>query len=472
MRLTRRNFLASAASAAVLAPTARVLGANDDIRVGVVGLRGRGAAHVRAFGKMDGVRVAALCEVDEAILDQRAKEFEEPFGKMTKYQDIRKLLEDPSIDALCIATPNHWHALATIWGCQAGKDVYVEKPVAFDLWEGRQMINAARKHDRIVQVGTQRRSDEQLREWLPRLRDGELGKVKRVRVIHFSNRKSIGPPVASGKPPASVNHDLWSGPAPLGPITRQNYHYDWHWFWDTGNGELGNNGPHSLDLARWVIGADAFPKGVVSIGGRYGWNDSGETPNTHVVYYDYEPAPILIEVRNLPTPKEQLPSGVKVGMVVECEHGSYAGMHKGTIFDEKGKVVQKINGDGGRGHQANFINAMRSRKSGDLNCDIEQGHLSTGLCHLGNISHRVGAAASPEQIKEHVQGGSFTAEAYERMLGHLQENKALPQGTTITQGLQLSFDPATERFVGSDAETANRLLRREYRKPYVVPEQV
>jgi predicted dehydrogenase len=473
MNPTRRTVLKSTAAAAISAPyVLQAKNANDIINIGIIGLRGKGRQHMQIFQQMDGVRVAALCDPDSSILAERAKELEQP--NTETYSDMRKLLENKDIDAVVIATPNHWHALATIWACRAGKDVYVEKPISYSIHESQQMIAAARKYERIVQSGTQRRSDSALAETFEKLRGGELGKIERIRVLHYSARKSIGKVTAPQPVPEHIDYDLWCGPAPMDPLMRKKLHYDWHWNWATGNGELGNNGPHELDLARWVGGYETLAPGVMSIGGRFGWNDDGETPNTHMVYLDYQPAPMIVEVRNLPQKKGMKASdsykGIRTGIVVECEEGYFAGMDGGHLYDNGDKKIRQVVGDGGRSHQANFIAAIRSRKKEDLNAEVATGHLSCGLCHQGNISHRLGALRTVDQVRVSVGGASLQSDAFARMATHLDANDIDINNKTIQLGPVLDFDVQTERFVDNDA--ANALLTREYRAPFGLPKQV
>lgn len=469
MQLSRRSFMA-AAGAVAIAPSARVLGANDDIRVAIVGVNGKGGQHIKNFGKVPGVRVVALCDPDTSVLENRSRALKEP---VQTYTDLRRLYESKDVDAVVIATPNHWHALASIWAMQAGKDVYVEKPVSYDIWESRQMIAAARQHNRIVQSGTQRRSDAGLQAGLAEVRDGVLGKINCVRVLYYSMRGGIGRK-APWKPSAPVDYNLWAGPAPMSDLTRDKLHYDWHWVWETGNGELGNNGPHMMDLARSVLGDPGLAKGVMSIGGRYGWDDAGETPNTHIVFYDYQPAPIIAEIRNLPVTSSQRASdvykGVRVGIVVECENGYFGGLTGGALYDNDGKLIRKIKGDSGEGHPANFIKAVRSRKVADLTADIAVGHLSCGLCHQGNISHRLGQPASPEVIEKTLKGDKLAAETYERFRSHLNANQIDVAKNPSILGPALAFDTKAERFTGAQAAKANALMQREYRNPFVVPQ--
>ena len=355
--------------------------------------------------------------------------------------------------------------------------MYVEKPVSYDLWEGRQEIAAARKYKRIVQGGTQRRSDIAFAQLRAYLQSGELGKIKLARVLHYSQRGSIGKRDTPLTVPATCDYNLWAGPAPMEKLYRSSFHYHWHWKWSTGNGELGNNGPHSLDLARWMIGADHLAPSVLSIGGRYAWNDAGETPNTHIVHYGYEPVPIIAEVRNLPREKGAKGSdvfkGARTGIIIECEGGHAIGLSGATIYDKAGKKIKQFKGDGGRSHQANFIKAVRSRKREDLNCEIADGHLSTGLCLMGNVSHLVGKTADPNRVRETVQKDPAFSGAFARMTEHLAANGVDLHKQPPTLGAALKLDPKTETFVGTpDADAANKLRRRTYRAPFTMPETV
>ena len=397
-RMNRRDFVKTSAALglSMIIPHSRVRGANNDIRVAVVGIRSQGRNHINWFRKIPGVRVVAICDADKSFLDREAKEFAGRNEKVDTYVDYRKLLEDKDIDAVITATPNHWHALVTVWACQAGKDVYVEKPVSHNIWEGRQMVEAARKYQRIVQGGMQRRSDEGLREALDYINQGNLGKVLLVRGFIYVRRDSIGKVDGPQPVPESVDYNLWCGPAPMDPLMRKNLHYDWHWVWPTGDGDFGNNGIHYMDLARWFVGAKTLAPRVLSLGGRFGYIDDGETPNTKIVFYDYKPVPILFELRGLPRAKgdsamDHLRGVRDGGIIVECENGYFAG---GWAYDKDGKRIKQFRLTEGAGHHENFIQAVRSRKPSDLNAEVLEGHLSAALCHMGNISYRLGKEAS------------------------------------------------------------------------------
>ncbi|MCX6908281.1 MAG: Gfo/Idh/MocA family oxidoreductase, partial [Verrucomicrobia bacterium] len=279
---------------------------NNDVRIAVVGLGGinipggvggRGRQLIKNFLKVPGVKIAALCDVDKTILDDGAKLFKERGEDIATHVDFRRVLDDTSIDAVVLATPNHWHALGTIWACQAGKDVYVEKPFSYNIWEGRQMVAAARKYKRIVQVGTQRRSSTVLPVAFDYLRNGQLGAIRFAHALVFRARNSIGKVITPTPVPETVDYNLWCGPAPKGPLMRKQLHYEWHWVWPTGNGEMGNNGVHMTDICRWGLGLNQPPPRAMSIGGRFAFDDVGETANTQVAIFDYQPAPIICEIR-------------------------------------------------------------------------------------------------------------------------------------------------------------------------------
>jgi len=481
--ITRRTFIkgSMAAGAALALPFSRALGANNDIRVAVVGFRGQGSGHIKRFLEIPGVRVVALCDVDKDILDREVKKFTDRNETVKAYTDVRKLLDDKQIDAISTATPNHWHALVTIWACQAGKDVYVEKPVSHNVWEGRKIVEAARKYNRIVQAGTQKRSDEGLKEFFEYIHQGNLGKIVVARGFCYKRRKSIGKVPGPQPVPQSLDYNLWTGPAPLNPLMRQRLHYDWHWVWPTGNGDLGNQGIHEVDLCRWATGQNQLPPAVMSIGGRFGYDDDAETANTQIAILDYEPAPIIFEVRGLPRRKDASAmdnyKGVRIGVVIECENGYFAGGGGGGwVYDNDGNKIKQFKGSGGKEHYANFIQAVRSRKVSDLNADILEGHLSSALCHMANISYRLGQKSSPDQIKQAFKDEPKAQHPFERFQDHLFSNWLDLSKEQAVLGPWLKMDPKTERFVGSGeysiARWANDLLTRNYREPFVVPEKV
>ena len=486
-KFTRRDFMKSsmaAGAAMVLAgPHSRVRGANNDLRFAVVGTGGQGGGHIRYFNEKKGVRVVALCDADKAHVEKRARDFEKKYAQKVKtYIDVRKLLEDRSIDAITSATPNHWHSLVTIWACQAGKDVYIEKPVSHNVWEGRKMIEAARKYNRIVQTGTQKRSDLGLMEAFKYMQEGNLGAIKWSRGFCYKPRYK-GNGIVNGtngpiSPSETVDYNLWCGPADMEPLRRQQLHYKWHWVWNTGNGDLGNQGIHEMDLARWALGGpEKLAPRVCSIGGRLGVNDAGETANTQIVFLDYKPAPLIFEVRGLPRKKGDSSMdnfrGTRVGICVQCEDGYFVGGGGGGwTYDNDGKKLKQFKGQAGVGHHQNFIDAVRSRKVSDLNSDIEKGHISSALCHMGNISHRIGKKMPVDNIKNAIGDNADLMDSFERMLEHLKANEVNLTKEPITIGPMLTMDTRKEKFVGQHSDLANMLVKRNYREPFVIPENV
>jgi predicted dehydrogenase len=344
--------------------------------------------HVDGFRKVPGARVVAICDADSNVIGRATNEVEKATATKPKfYQDIRKLLEDPEIDVVSIATPNHWHALATIWACQAGKDVYVEKPASHNVAEGRRMVEAAEKYERIVQVGTQCRSHKGIQEAMEFLHSGKLGKVYMAKGLCYKPRGSIGHKPDSDAP-AGLDYDLWCGPAEKRPYNENRLHYNWHWMWNTGNGDLGNQGVHQMDLARWGLEKNEFPKEVSSTGGRLGYKDDGETPNTQSVQLVFDDCLLQFEVRGLITNDEL---GVRIGDIFYGTEGvlaisSYTSWQ--TFFGPK--LEKGPGGNGGGDHYSNFIDAVRSRDPKKLNAPIIDGHYSAAYCHLGNIAYRLG----------------------------------------------------------------------------------
>ena len=477
----RRTFLQqSAVGAAAWALTprswAQVKGANNDIRVAVVGFRGRGQSHLADLLQVKGARIVALCDVDRQVLDRGVKFLAGKGHTAKPYTDVRQMLESREIDAVSTATPNHWHSLLTIWACQAGKDVYVEKPVSHNIWEGRQMVAAARKYGRIVQAGTQSRSDTALQDCRAWLGEGHLGRITVARGLCYKRRPSIGKVKGPQPVPSHIDYDLWTGPAEMRLLHREKLHYDWHWDFNTGNGDLGNQGIHQMDIALWFLGQKALPRRVMSVGGRVGYVDDGNTPNTQIIHLDYPEAPLVFEVRglnaNARTDRMDTFLGAGYGNVFHCENGFVVAHNGGqdggtvTAHDRSGAVLRVFPGDR-RNHHENWAKAVRSRKSSDLTADIEGGHIASALCHAGNISYLVGRKASPGEIREKVRGNRETADAYERMALHLAANNVKEP---MMLGEMLTIDPSTERITNN--EQANALLRRNYRSPFVVPEKV
>jgi len=481
---TRRKFIKSAATAAAALGASRwtakswaqVAGSNEAVRIAVLGLHNRGLDHLGEIKKVPGFRLVGLCDPDQAVLDGHNIK-NQKLPDVPKYQDLRKLLEDKNLDAVSIATPNHWHALAAIWAIQAGKDVYVEKPVSHNISEGRRIVEFARKHERIVQAGTQMRSSiEGIKQAVEYVQSGKLGKIKVARALNYKRRPSIGKVTEPQQPPPTVDLDIWTGPAEKLPIMRKQFHYDWHWQWNTGDGDIGNQGIHEMDVARWFLGATDISPMVLTVGGRVGYVDDGQTPNSVVLMHDYPQAPMIFEVRGLPdktdSKKMDAYKDVAIGVVVECEGGyvTVPNYSLAQVFDNDGKKITEFRGI--ESHFANFLTAIKSRKSEDLHADILQGHISTALCHLGNISYRVGQQTDPQSIAEQIKSDSALAESYHRMSEHLQANGLDLTQEKLTLGQPLKFDAKTEMFIDGGSEEANKYLTRTYREPFVVPASV
>ncbi len=442
MEQSRRSFLkktAAAGSAAIVAPTivqANVFGANDRINAAVLGVNGRGKAHIQGFMAQDNVQVTTLCDPDMGSLKERGASFKEKYGKKVALeQDIHNVMADKDIDVVSIAMPNHWHSLATIMACQAGKDVYVEKPGSHNIWEGRKMVEAAHKYDRIVQHGVQLRSSPAVNEAIDLLRDGYIGRVYMARGLVFRWRDDIGDKGFSPVPD-DLDYDLWTGPAPMRPFTRNLVHYNWHWHWDYGNGDVGNQGIHETDLCMWGLDV-GLPTKITSMGGKFLWDDCKEVPEvlTSVYHYPDEDKIIQFEVRPWCTNTED---GATVGNIFYGDKGILVvdGYDKYKTFLGQDRTPGKSGSDGANaatgmergaggtdGHFANFIEAVRKHDQTILNGPVETAHLSSGLAHLGNIAYRLGRV--------------------------------------------LTFDPSAEKFVND--EEADQMLTRNYRGKYVVP---
>ena len=476
---SRRSFLkTTAVGLATLASTGKVRGANDDIRAAVIGTGGKGGQHVRVFNSLPGVRLVAICDVDPERLADRAKNLD----RVSTYTDPREVLDRNDIDLIAIATPDHWHALLAVWACQSGRDVYVEKPVSHNIWEGRQIVNAAAKYNRIVQAGTQYRSCVGLREAAEYIHQGNLGKMLWGHVLWYERRGSIGrvPPYL----PDALNYDVYCGPAPVKPLRRERLHYDWHWVWSTGTGDLGNSGIHAFDVCRWFAGYPDMPERAVCFGGRFAVDDAGETPNTQLTVLDYKPAPIVIENRNLPAKKgtksmDQI-RGVREGIIFKCENGYFAGFRGGGwAYDNDGNKIKQFKGDGGDQHRQNFIDAVRNRNPKLLHAPIEEGHISSACCHLGNLSYRLGAPADPKELTQSVGDLDLAREVTDRLQKHLAANEVNLKQAPATLGPWLTIDLETETFTNARGhvsagklELANGLARGFYREPFIVPEIV
>jgi predicted dehydrogenase len=387
--ISRRTFMkrsvAVGAAAIATRPFARVLGANDNIRVAVVGFGGRGGGHIKAFHRAEGVRVVALCDVDDHVIADKVKDFEKRNEKVTVYHDYRKMMEDKSIDVVSTATPDQHHVPVAALAVVAGKDAYVEKPLSHTIAEGRLLVNLARKYNRIVQHGTQSRSAEGVRAGIEYVRSGQLGKCRLAKAINCQRRGPIGRKPDIPTPP-HVHYDLWLGPAPKRPFNENRYHYNWHWWWDYGTGDTGNDGAHQIDIARWGLGG-TLPKAVSCSGGQLWYDDDHETPDTQMATFEYDEGYVVFEMR-LWTPYKQ--EGHDNGNIFYCDKG-WVSIGRGgwKAYSRKGEEVAG-GGKDEKSHFGNFLKAVRSRKVSDLTADVEEGHHSAVLCHLANISMRVG----------------------------------------------------------------------------------
>lgn len=480
--LARRNLLRGAllCGAAGLLPISqsKAFAVNDTLGVGIIGAGGRGNELAGPFHAAEGAKVVAAADPDA----DRAEKLAGKYGA-TAYTDLRRLLADPAVDVVAIATCNHWHCLAAIMAMEAGKDVYVEKPLSHTQWEGRQVVSAARKYDRIVQLGTQQRSDPmqaELKKFLHQ--DQALGEIEYVQASRLGVRGQIGRRQEPLKISSSVNYDLWVGPAKEQPLFRDRLHYDWHWDFNTGSGEMGNWGVHVLDDVRNVAYQDAVstPSKIMAIGGRLAWNDAGNTPNVHYAIFETPTFPTLIALSNLSTQPDGKPSSwwskpaerVKSpgsGYVVACQGGFLLGQRQyAKAVDRDGKTIREFRGKNIVPlHVNNFLDAVRSRDRGSLNAEIAVGHDSTGWCNLANVGFQ---AATSHYVEE--PGGIQIPAAWSRLMNELDQ-QLVPFGASrsdLLAGPVLTHNPKTEQFEGSGAEQANRLLRREYRDGFQLAE--
>ncbi|MCM2371289.1 Gfo/Idh/MocA family oxidoreductase [Aporhodopirellula aestuarii] len=478
-RIDRRHLLGLAAAgigSAALPRFARAAGANEEVRMAVLGAGGRGGEIARAIHGTPGAKVVMVADPDKGRAEMLAGKY-----NAQAVTDLRTALDSDDIDAVAITTCNHWHCLASIWAIEAGKDVYVEKPLSHSQWEGRQVVLAAEKSGRIVQLGTQQRSDPiqmEARQYLHEAK--ELGEIKYVQANRLGIRGSIGKRDTPLTPPAGVDYDLWLGPAADEPIMRNNFHYDWHWDWNTGSGEMGNWGVHILDDIRNVAYQDqvSTPSRLICGGGRIGWNDAGETPNVHFALFETETFPTLIALSNLPSkPGEKSPWSVQgkmkvaapnSGYAIVCEGGTYLGQRGiGRVVDQDGKQVRTFKAKVSTipAHVNNFVEAVRSRDASSLAAPIENGHHSTGWCNLANVGFRAGGSFDAEQLSAASDLPQWHA-VMDDMTAPLSLFGA--DANDLVSCPMLEHDPRTERFVGEHADLANPYLRREYRSGYEV----
>lgn len=497
-QITRRQFhwfaAAGTASAAIAAApkAAWATAANETLGVAIVGVNGRGADHIGGFLADKRTEIRALVDIDEKVVNQRADQVAQKQGRRPQvFSDMRKAFELSDVDIVSTATPNHWHALCGVWAMQAGKDVYVEKPISHNITEGRVLVETAKKYNRMFQTGTQCRSSAALRPAMQFLADGGIGEVNFARGLCYKRRKSIGP-LGDYPVPEQVNFDLWSGPATITDpkLTRPNFHYDWHWQRHYGNGDLGNQGPHQTDIARWGLGLMRHPNAILSYGGRLGYQaerrdptyvDAGDTANTCVSIYDYGDKSIVFETRGLDVDNsadEEINKlfgggrGNKVGVIFYGTDGYLVqeSYDKCVVYDRDFNKVKEFKG--GIPHYANFIDACVSRNAEELNADALEGHLSAAISHLGNISYYLGEEnkVSPRELSEAVakfNGGDNHQATLERTLVHLRDNGVDLDKYPVSLGASLQFDSDAEKFIGNPA--ADELLTREYRKGFELP---
>ena len=466
MRHNRRDFLKSAAAAGFATfaisgtkSSSNVLGANERIRVAVAGVHGRGQSHIGGFSGIEDVEVTTLIDPDTSL-------HREGYACTA---DVREVLEDPNIDVISVATPNHWHSLMTVWACQAGKDVYVEKPLSHNVSEGRRCVEAARYYDRMVQHGTQQRSSNGRAQEIAALQSGNYGKLLVSKGYCCKPRWSIGQkPTKSA--PGDLDFNIWLGPAQEQPYHENLVHYNWHWFWDFGNGDTGNQGVHEMDVARWAIKDATLPTRVWSLGGRFGYEDQGETPNTQLTVYEYGDAILLFETRGLVGKHEGY------DRKVANEYYTTEGMITGGKFypadggePEAVQAPEDVSVTPG-GAFGSFIAAVRSREVTDLNADVEEGHYSSALCHLANISYRLGEAVPFSKKKMALGDNTQVVESLETIRGNLNAVGMKLEESEYILGRELTMNPETETFV--DDTQADQLLTREYREEFAVPTKI
>ncbi len=502
-KLTRRQFLegsmfTAAAAAAAVNPIFTSLArgqrtsANDKLLCAVIGCNGRGGSHIGAFSGRKDCQIAYIVDIDEKVGQKRCSSVEERTGARPKWvKDMREVFDDKSVDFVSTATPNHWHALCGVWAMQAGKDVYIEKPISHDIPEGSALVAAAKKYKRMCQVGTQCRSNPALQNAMKFLADGGIGQVNFARGLCYKRRSSIGP-LGDYKIPEEMDFNLWSGPAPYTSpkLTRSRFHYDWHWQRLYGNGDSGNQGPHQTDIARWGLGINRHPNSVIAYGGRLGYQaerkdpnyvDAGDTANTEIAVYDYGDKCMVFETRGLSvnnSADEQINTmfnstkGNRIGVIFYGTKGylvqkSYTNC---VAFDPDGNKIKEFKGGGD--HYGNFIDAVRSRNADSLSSDAFQGHLSAALAHLANISYYMGennkvSIAEAKAMLEKVKSLDDNIETLNRTVRHFKDNGVDLDKYPMSMGPMLKFDPEKEVFTNSTA--ANEIMNREYRKPFVCP---
>ena len=414
MKLSRRSFLALSGAAALTILPSSAQGANEKIRCAVVGVNNRGKAHIQGILGAANAELVALCDVDSAVLEAQAKETETKTGKTLKrFRDMRDVFADPEIDAVTLAIPNHWHVLGAIWGLQAGKHVYVEKPMCHTYWEGLQLVAAEKTYGKVLMHGTQRRSEPLWQRMVQRAHAGTIGDIYMARCVCFNRRDAI-PAQPDASPPEKLDWNLWQGPAAEQPYNPNYVPYNWHWYWRYGNGEVGNNLVHFTDIANWTLNK-GLPVKVHSEGGRFGYHDAAETPNTQVATATYADGTMLVnEVRGRFSPPEQ---GTQVGLFL---YGSEGWMAEGKFFDTAGKEIpdpepfDRLNPTDA--HLNNFIEAIHGADPTRITSTAQQGLEAAAVCHLGDISYRLGRTvhfdAANHVIQSDAEANGMLTKAY------------------------------------------------------------
>ena len=464
---TRRKFLTQSSVFATFAisgtkSSGKIIGANERVNVAVCGIKGRGASHIGGHGRQKNVTISHLVDPDSRLFEGRKKFVQSKFKNTPKcVQDVRKVLDNKEVDVISIATPNHWHSLMSIWACQAEKDVYVEKPLSHNLFEGRKLVEAAKKYKRIVQHGTQNRS---LRKWSDLAKEvasGKNGKLEVALGTCHKRRGSIGFKDTKS-PPSELDFDVWTGPAEKEDFHDNLVHYNWHWFWNYGNGDIGNQGVHQMDIARWMIPGAVWPKSVICFGGRFGYKDQAETANTQLAIFDYGESLLVFDVRGL--------SGKSNMGVSNHVYFDKNAKQKNTASHGLKGIKDPLADRGQVDIFENFIEAVRNRKEEHLDAHVYEGHVSSGLCHLANVSYRLGEKSSFNKKNKSFSSNKKGYEYFERMQEHLKENGLNLEETDYIVGRNLEFDAKTETIKGDDE--ANALLSRNYRSPYIVPDKI
>lgn len=475
--MNRRSFIAQTTAAAAatggyhLLP-ARSLGANERVNLAVIGMGGKGLHHLKLFGEVRNVRIVAVCDADlERMNGQEALA-----PKAARIQDYRKILEMPEVDAVVIATPNHWHCAMAIAACQAGKHAYVEKPVSHGIWEGRRMVEAQQRYNKVVQAGTQMLSCPAVIACGNDLRSGKYGKVLWAHTFKINQRTSVGLRAKPMAIPAHIDYNLWAGPAPAAPVYREKFHYDWHWDLRWGNGEVGNWCVHYTSDLCAMLGWRQMPDSVMSAGGRFLWEDAADAPNMLFSLMEHQGIPLTLEIRNLTRARGSsvMPAYMdrRDGNIIMCEKGLIKiARGGGKAYSPDGReTIKNYPGDGGKAHQQNFIDAIRADDQGKLAAPIDGCHISSGICHLSTISYQLGHQSSRDEVEARMSAHEDIRNTASAQFQQLDAHQV--DWNKLLLGPKLTFDPATENFTGEHADQANALLRQEMRQEFAVPDKV